>query len=83
MENLVQRYLSDGGHIRLHKRPDRALVTRRGTRRDPTRPLATVDLVGEWVLVTDGAEWVEADRQPRWKATRSRARSAPSGDIPI
>jgi hypothetical protein len=63
--NFIARYLNDGGHIRLHKRPDRALVItdeeRAEIHLEHWRPWT---YVGERVLVADGAEWVEADPQP-------------------
>ncbi len=82
--NFLERYLSEGSHPRLNKRPDRALVVtdaeRAEIRLDPWRPWT---YVGERVLVADGAEWVEADPQPQMDGTCSRGRSAPSGDIAI
>ena len=63
--NFIKRYLRDGTHLRLHMRPDRALVItdeeRAEIHLDHWRPWT---YVGERVLVADGAEWVEADPQP-------------------
>ena len=64
--NFIKRYLRDGTHLRLNKRPDRALVItdeeRAEIHLDHWRPWT---YVGERVLVADGAEWVEADPQPQ------------------
>jgi hypothetical protein len=63
---FITRYLKDGDHIRLNRRPNRALVIteeeRAKIRIDNWRPWT---YVGERVLVFDGAEWVEADPQPK------------------
>jgi hypothetical protein len=64
-EIFVERFLHYGSHLRLQRRPARALVItdeeRSKIRVDDWRPWI---YVGERVLVEDGAEWIETDPQP-------------------